>query len=286
MNTIITKKEYKKFWSNGFLHLKNVFTHEEIHRFKSRIEQLNPGCTGRIGAKQELLSDDILSDFVTDYRIVEIAKTLLNGNVIYFGDSVYHGHSSGVEAIPGKWHKDNVDRDDADGLDWKNKEYPIIRFGIYLQDHKKQGGGLMLRKKSHLAVSRKRKHEIIKEEIVSVLNFRNKYIASEVGDLVVWTLKTSHAAMGRHLRGIPSITVSQRMSRKLPKFVQTYCKHGRRYLVTATYAAPGVEFDRYLECISSRADFQRIWPNSSPIPEKVSQLESEGVKCMFNFIHD
>jgi len=68
------------------------------------------------------------------------------------------------------------------GPDWKG-DYSLIRLGLYLQDHKKYSGGLIVKEGSHLSSDGK-----------------IGYIDSEVGDVVVWNLKTLHSGNAVRLK--------------------------------------------------------------------------------------
>src|SRR4029077_21275272 len=101
---------------------------------------------------------------VIDKRILDIARRLLPPHpLVYFGDSVYQVGNG----YPG-FHRDNIDRDDLNGPDWQDS-YPILRMGIYLQDHRHHSGGLKVKVGSHLRE-----------------DGRPFIVDSEPGDIVVW----------------------------------------------------------------------------------------------------
>lgn len=273
----LSEAAVKKFWSDGYLHLKNVFTPEEIQRFRHYLDSIKAYETVSSLLIGDLLSDPCLSEFMVDDRIIATTKKILGGNPVYFGDSAYKFNSAQV--LPGKWHRDNVDRDNPQGPDWVG-QYPIIRFGVFLQNHKHQGGGIMFRKYSHKKVLANLKLEILKEEIWGNLNHCNRYMGNEVGDMLIWNLRTAHAGMGRYLRGIhPRITISKRLAQILPSFLQATC-NTQRYLVSATFGLAGAHLDRYINRLKEREYMQQVWANIHHQPDKSQLLQEKGVTIM------
>jgi hypothetical protein len=173
-----------KFWDQGYLLIRDVFSSGEIEEFRRRGFENRQ----RHGELQiDLLADRILRKAILDDRILSIASQILGDTPVYYGDS---GFNIGQHTVG--FHRDNVDRDDGDGPDWQSK-YTQIRFGIYLQDHAWHAGGLRLVPQSHNAISnpgRKRKN-----------------VRTRVGDLAVWSLRTSHAGAASMLRLLPWIYV-------------------------------------------------------------------------------
>jgi hypothetical protein len=153
-----------------------VYTPAEINQLRAAVLD----CRG--DGPGDLLSRPGLDQVVTDGRLVELARQILGTpDVVYYGDS-----SMSVQPIKPSYHKDNTDRYDGNAPDWTTGRYSQIRFGIYLQDHTRYSGGLNIRDGSH--------------NVPDPTTGRTIYLRTGVGDVAVWTLRTTHSADGVLLR--------------------------------------------------------------------------------------
>jgi hypothetical protein len=163
------------FWENGYQIVRNVYTPAEI------AEVRNDVYASRGQGPRELLANPHLRRVLTDGRLVDIARRMLGSDeIVYSGDSSFTINAKGCG-----YHKDNADRVDPKAPDWSGR-YTILRFGIYLQNHYRHSGGLNLRVKSHNTPS-------IKEG-------KNLYVRTRVGDVGVWSLRTTHSGNAMLLR--------------------------------------------------------------------------------------
>ena len=223
MNSI-TDSDYEAFWKSGFVILRGVFSASEIAALRRRAEQApSPG--------PDLLSDQVFRDLVVDERIANIAARLLGCVPVYFGDSVL----SRAER-PGPWHKDNAGRYDPTTADWQSN-YPLLRFGIYLQDHSRYSGGVSVRDRSHESPTR--------TEGVPV------YVDTRVGDIVVWHFRATHRGATSLLRGTRIPISNYRLDKLLPQFMKAPAEKARHALFI-TYGAPGADTDRYISYLGTR----------------------------------
>lgn len=181
------------FAENGFAIVRKVFSREEVANLRELVyRQLDEDAASnqlcdewgldhvKIG-RGDLLCKPHLWRILLDKRIVDIARRLLPPKpLVYFGDSVYQVGNG----FPG-FHRDNVDRLDLDGPDWR-ESYPILRMGIYLQDHRHHSGGLKVKVGSHLRE-----------------DGRPFIVDSDPGDVVVWNLRTLHSGHTIRLKLFP-----------------------------------------------------------------------------------
>lgn len=222
-----------KFDKDGYLLIKNLFSKEEIESFRNEIERqvevdnqhnkiVSVGNTGAIYGLGDLLSKPTLKNILFDNRIIEIAKKALgNENIVYFGDSSYQV-GTGFRG----WHRDNVDRNDLNGPDWKG-DYTIIRMGLYLQNHKNYSGGLKVKRGSHINKDGKA-----------------VFIDNEAGDLVIWSLKTIHSGNAVRMKLIPNYSFHH-----LENYIPTFLKkieEKKRMSLFMTFAAKSNHLDRYI----------------------------------------
>jgi hypothetical protein len=233
-NLMIDKK---KFDTEGYLLVRNVFSSEEIEEFRSlayaqyeidKTKNLTfqlPKISKAKYNKGDLLSKEKLQHVLLDDRILQIARTILGSNdLIYFGDSSYQ-IGTGLRGF----HRDNIDRTDLNGPDWKG-EYTLIRLGIYLQNHKDYSGGLKIKTGSHK-------------------NSDGKaiFVDNEIGDVAVWSLKTLHSGNAVRLKFFPGFSINK-SSREgmVPAFLKKDQEH-ERISFFMTFALRSSHLDRYVQ---------------------------------------
>jgi len=220
----LSDSDYQTFWTVGFLILRGVFTAREIAELRAHAEEApSPG--------PDLLSDPVFRGVVVDPRIAAIARRLLGCVPVYFGDSVL----SRAER-PGPWHKDNAGRYDPATADWQS-DYPLLRFGVYLQDHSRHSGGVSVRAGSHQSPTRTEGTPV--------------YGDTQVGDVVVWHFRATHRGATSLLRGTRIPVSSYRMDKLLPGFLKAPAEKARHALFM-TYGAPGDDTDRYIDYLGTR----------------------------------
>ena len=234
-NLIIDKK---KFDTNGYLLVEKVFSPTEIEQFrKLAYEQYEIDKSKKLDFqlpnlptkakynKGDLLSKEKLHQILLDDRILQIAKTVLGSDdLIYFGDSSYQ-IGTGLRGF----HRDNIDRTDLNGPDWKG-EYTLIRLGIYLQNHKDYSGGLKLKAGSHKNTDGKA-----------------VFVGNEVGDVAVWSLKTLHSGNAVRLKFFPNFSINKAgREGMVPAFLKKDQQHERISLFM-TFALKSSHLDRYIK---------------------------------------
>ena len=266
----------ERFRREGYLVVPGAFSLEEVEAYRAYLLGKFEDKVDDDGHTSDLLADPVTAGFIEDGRLIEICRELLGGKPVYFGDSsaMYYKRDNNVCSF----HKDNADRHDPDAPDW-NGEYPIIRFGLYLQDHSRQGGGLMLRARSHRSVARNRKMEVLNEEVFGWLNGRTRYVPSEIGDLIVWNLRTTHAGMGRYLRGPFRRPISERTQHLVPAFLQSKLADSRLAMF-ASFGLASAHLDRYLRYLKTRSYMADIWRNTPHTPEMFAAFEVRNAKLL------
>lgn len=234
------------FWDHGFLLARGLLQPSECETF--RAEALtHRDHTG------DLLSHPTLWRVVLDPRLLAKVRELLGDTPVYFGDSsvTFGVHGRG-------YHKDNADRYDPNAPDWQGS-YPILRCGIYLQDHRHHSGGLNVRDGSH------QHHDVGRGA--------TRYMNTGLGDVVFWNLRTSHSANGVQLRGLPSLPVAPRAVRWLPSAL--FRDAGpERVALFATFGARGPHLQRYVTYLHTRRYMVDAWRASQPSAEALAASEA------------
>lgn len=233
-NLVIDKK---KFEENGYVLVPKVFSEAEIEQFrKLAYEQYEIDKSKKLDFqlpnlptkakynKGDLLSKEKLHQVLLDDRILQIARTILGSDdLIYFGDSSYQ-IGTGLRGF----HRDNIDRTDLNGPDWKT-EYTLIRLGIYLQDHKEYSGGLKIKEGSHKNTDGKA-----------------VFVGNEIGDVAVWSLKTLHSGNAVRLKFFPEFSINKAgREGMVPAFLKKDQQH-ERISFFMTFALKSSHLDRYI----------------------------------------
>ncbi|MDP3792251.1 MAG: hypothetical protein Q8Q89_00825, partial [bacterium] len=194
--------------------------------------------------------------------ILDITKQILGPKLVYFGES---SMMIGIRAGRG-FHRDNADRENSAAQDWQVDNFPIIKMAIYLQDHKKFGSGIKIRKGSHR----------IDDFIIDPNNPGIKHqeqgkgkiynVPSQAGDLIIWSLRLAHSVNAIRLKLFPNICLppntEKRVDKYLPKFLQSKLPEERKFISIA-FGAPSSELDRYIKYYVERGDFHEHWKRSA-----------------------
>lgn len=192
----LSKLEIARFKEDGFLTVQNVFSREEISRFRKKILQIidkgnSPDVTdvmflnySSILMNKDFLVYPELREIMLDDRILTIVKSILGPSPVYFGFSKMFVNYE-KRCLPA--HRDNYNPIE----DWAD-DYSLLRIGLYLQDHSRNGGGLWVNAQSHKGI---KKGKIMptcvtgKEGSVAVWDFRSKHSVSSFSPHLLKGLK-------------------------------------------------------------------------------------------------
>ncbi len=246
------KIDTAKYWNDGYLKIPGVFSKEEVANLRAK-------AIATAGTGGDLLSQPELSEFVLDRRLVDAAGELLDGDPLYFG---FSSANHAVTTATGSWHRDCADRLDFSAPDWRSR-YTLLRFGLYLQDHKRHSGGLNVRPTSHEA-------ETAKTDKVA-------YVDSAVGDLVVWNLRTLHSGDGQRMRFPWWKDVDPKKFERVPTW-NVMPKHDTRIALFATYAVESTHLDYYIDYLKTRDFMLRMWNTSTMTDDVCDQAAASGLK--------
>ena len=278
---ILPDDDVTRFWRDGYLLIRGVFSGAEIESMRARIEEILREEGGReagdvkVGAL-DLMSYPGLRDWLCDERVVSIVRGILGEEPVYFGDSSFQT-GRGARG----WHKDNrvVDRFDHRGLDWEGK-YPLIRIGIYLQDHTHHSGGLGIRVGSHQPFWPARlslPHKIRRQ--ITLLHGRPIHVGTQPGDLAVWTLRTTHTGNSVRLKLLPWLKLPTQLEDKVPDWLAVP-DDKKRAAMFATFAAKSAHLDRYIDYLKTRDYMREMWKNARITDEVRAVTRQKGLDVM------
>lgn len=273
----LEQKDIDKFESDGYLVVKNVIPVKQIQALRDAFEILreksknagnvnyDPNYPEASFILGDLTSFSELKPFnflVFNKNIVEIVKSLIGTDIVYFGES----NTQSGTAIRGN-HKDSriSDREDGSGMDWQGN-YPLVRVAIYLNDSDIYSGGVKIMPGSHkIPTSRYRGGGV--------------NVDSKAGDLVIWKLTTTHSGNAKRLKIFKNLSLHPRIEDFIPSIFECHNPIERRAMFLV-YGATGDHLDRYIKYFGDRPDNKRTL-RLTGTSKIVSELaEHEGVKLI------
>lgn len=221
------KRDYDK---DGYIIVKNLFDIAEIEKMRDICKKLNPD--GKDVLDRDNLSYPELRDFLTQKKVLDVVKSILGPDVVYFGEGTL---AYGAFNQP-HFHKDSRD----DPYDPQDVDYPVVRTGVYLQDHKSYGGGLKVRRGSHRHVhfSRENLKRLLpnKKGRLRLSSFRIGKAVNlpiEAGDFLLWSMRTDHSPNFVRLRIAPNLVLPPAIEKIVPKSLSVPEEKDRIVLFTA-----------------------------------------------------
>jgi len=241
------------FWKNGYTIVRNVYTPAEIEAFRQA------ATASKADGPRDLLSNPRLRSVLTDGNFIEIARRILSATEIWYtGDSSFT-----INSGQRGFHKDNTDRRDGKAPDWQNDPYTVLRFGVYLQDHLKHSGGLNLRSKSH--------------NVVPLTKGKNTYVRTGVGDVAVWSLRTTHSGNGVLLRWPRNETVEPTEIEKTSKWRIRRSATSDRMALFAALGLDDAHHHRYVDYLKTRTYMINAFRGSEYDEETLAEADKAGL---------
>jgi len=244
----------KHFKEHGWVQIKGLFSKDEIAQWRKDLRR-----TIDEGFKGDLLSNPYLHQLVYDERIIKALKELLGDTPVYSGDGSYFWNNK-------QWgyHKDMADREDPNAPDWE-KDYSMLRTGIYLQDTTHSSGGLVIRDKSH--------------NTISITEGKPLNAPIEVGDFLMWSLRTTHSGHSKLFRFFPKYIVNPKYYKLIPNFFFIPDKT-ERAAIFLTYGKEDRHLERYKKYLLSRVGAVRYIQNSIYDPKVIAEAKAHGLKVI------
>jgi len=244
----------KHFEEHGWVLIKGLFSKEEVMQWRKDLRR-----TIDEGFKGDILSNPYLHPVIYDDRIVKVLREVLGDTPVYFGDGGYLWNNN-------QWglHKDVPDREDPKAPDWQSP-YTVLRTGIYLQDTSHSSGGLLLRDKSH--------------NTISINEGRSFNVPLEVGDYVIWNLRTTHSGHAKLFRIFSGFMINPKYYRLIPNFLFVPDKTERAAMFI-TYGKQDKHLERYLKYLVSRTTGVQYLQNSIYDPKVLAEAEKHGLKVI------
>jgi hypothetical protein len=265
------KVDRERFWRDGYLVVRRLFTAAEFAEMRRRVLESLRLRESKGTPPVDALADPLLSEYVYDRRLLDVARFLLGrSDITYYGDASYAvvGHSYEPGRDVGGWHRDNTDRSNVDAPDWKSR-YSLIRFGFYLQDHRYTSGGLMVRRGSHDRILRGWRAHL-----------SDRYLNNGLGDVGVWSMRIQHAGLGRCVRGVPGVALGPMLQRRLPQALQAPFTKEERAALWISYGAEDEHLARHCEYLLTRSERLEMWQHAHYEPATLTACAYAGLKVI------
>jgi hypothetical protein len=218
---------------------------------------------GAVRTTGDILSMDELRHVLLDPRLIAVVRALLGGDPAYFGDSNVRIGAGG--RLGWQCHRDNVDKDDLDGPDWRDP-YPLIRCGLYLEDHIHHSAGLGVIPSSHRGRPAPRS--------------RRQIVDAEVGDLVAWDLRILHTGQMTRFRPFPSVAVHPRLGGQLARLGLEVPEACERIAFFLTFGLPSEHLTHYIDYLKTRDYARDAWARSSAPREVWHNATAAGLQMV------
>jgi len=253
----------------GFCLIKNVFSPDEIETAEEEMGRL---WRANGGTFPDLYSCPTLRWFMLNPRVTSIARALLGEHLVYYRETSINYEEQAGDLTTKAFRQLHCDaRGTPESLDavWNTQGdlYRAYRFGVYFRNYRDYSGGLTVVPGSHklpfIAFSKYRSatkaggltrlDHWLGEQVVTGLPtppFELHNVPSMPGDLVVFNLRTMHAAGALRFVDRPTLGVLPMVEGQLladmPEAFCPYPEEGRN-TIFFDYTAPVAEPDLYIK---------------------------------------
>lgn len=248
----------------GFCLVKGVFQADEMASLERDLAMAHAEFGGRV---PDIYSAPSLQWLLFDERIRRFAHALLGDTLVYYRET-----NAAYEKVPGSLTKrpfndyhcdargtplDLYGAPDHEGI------YPAYRFGIYFRNYRDYSGGLKVAPGSHLRpylFDRKCSDKLKVRDLPRVEHRVGEYmtklstqpmelynVASEPGDIVIFSLRCFHAAGAVRLKDRPTLAVLPWVESQLPAEFCMPIPPGSRNAIFLDYGAPHPALDFYVK---------------------------------------
>lgn len=95
----------------------------------------------------------------------------------------------------------------------------------------------------------------------------------------MWTLRTTHAPMGRYLKYFFKKPISNKLQKFIPDFLQTICKEDR-YFFYGVYGLDGSHLKRYVNYLKTRKYMVDTWKSINVSNDSLEKMRQKGIKYL------
>ena len=276
MENVLIKEDFEK---NGFTIIRDVFSKVEVDKFRNFVKEKSIETLGDynsnyknllISNQKDVLSYPELSPAILNQKLIQSLKILLDGNPSYWGYSSFRWN----EKVNRSFHNDAKNDKNCPF----STKYPLLRIGIYLQNHSEFSNGLKIWKGSCHALRYGRtmlkkiffKNGSLKYLVPQQL-FKSINVDTTAGDVVVWNLRTCHSGGALRIKPFPKTSfqpvIENFMEKRFPKLCLPAEKN--RAVIFATFGKESVELTNFIEDNKKHPELKNTFKNSNFLDEDI-----------------
>lgn len=252
---------------DGYVIVKSFLSLEEVERL--RVLCLSDNFKRKDSViLGDIIGHDVFREIIFSDKLTILLREILGEESVYICDGTARGDDKPLVKEARKFHTDSR----ADDFYFK-KEYPIYRFGIYLQDTDDYSGGLKIRPESHkkLCVD----HGTVLNGLYRFLKYLQTYksfppvsissgknIDAKAGDLVIWNMRLHHSGHAIRLKVCPKVSLYPWIENWVPdswKIPEQF----KRCVAFFAFGKKSDYLENYYHYINKHPDNISHWENSN-----------------------
>lgn len=258
--------ERKILEKEGYVVVKNFLNSSEVKKLRTL-------CLSDDFQKKEgvilgdVIAHDNLRELVFPEKLTVFLKKILGEDGVYIGDGTARGDDKPLSKSARKFHSDSR----ADDFNFE-EDYPLYRFGLYLQDTDCYSGGLKIRPRSHkklcvdhgsfLNGAYRLAKYIQKYKRIPPVSFSfGKNLSAKAGDLLVWNMRLHHSGHAVRLKGLRNLSLYPLIENWIPQSWRLP-QQDKRCVVFFAFGKKSRQLENYYHYIKEHPDNTLHWKNS------------------------
>ena len=270
---MLSKKEIANFWKDGFIIVRDVYSKDEISEYRNFVSKESVKYFGNESSNykelevnnfKEILSYPEIQSVILNKKLIDSVKNILEGEVVYWGNSSFRWNEKAYR----RFHNDAKNDFDCPFT----TKYPLVRVGVYLQDHSSYSNGLKIWKGTRhtLRYGRKLLKKIFKENgslkyLLPQQFYKSINVNTKAGDVVISNLRTCHSGGALRIKYLSNISfhpiVENFIERYLPSFVLPLERE--RGVLFSTFGKESNDLNNYIQNNLKHPEISQIINNSS-----------------------
>lgn len=239
----------EEYLTNGYVIIKNFFSKEKLISLRDEFNNISNNFD------QEIFNHEFVRNLYFSNKFFDLIKEILATNKLtYFSDASVVKHNDTFLASNG-YHNDSRSED----YDY-SKEYPLLRVATYFQESITKSGGVKVKPGSHkffcLTIrDLKQKIKFLinkyykeKKKIRFSLFLKGTQPSLELGDLIIWNLRTHHSGTSVKFKFNKNIYLHPVLEKIIPNFLKIPCLNRLSvFMVFGKEDLPDINFTNYVE---------------------------------------
>jgi len=270
---MLNEDKIKQFWKDGYLIVKNVYSQNEVETYRNFISK---ECKKNLGEEslnykeleqknlKDILSYPELQSVILNKKLISTIRDILGDEVVYWGYSSFRWNEKPYRSF----HNDAKNDFDCPFT----TKYPLVRVGVYLQNHSDFSNGVKIWKGSCHTLRYGRK--LLKKIFIEKGSFKYLFpqqfyksvnVKTEAGDVVIWNLRTCHSGSAVRLKILPNVSfhplIENFIANYFPKMMIQEEKE--RTVIFSTFGAESFSLENFIKDNLKHIEMKNVFKNSS-----------------------